>query len=195
MRRRRRRNDPGRYLFIGLLLILAAVLYFCYEMHWINGNNWLAAFIIGLGFILMVTTLINGLNSSHHPYIPLRLIGGSVVLCYGVALLLGLSNWWPLALVVVGAALIFTFFFLQREVRQRRIAQETLHESEVKYGHIIDNANSVIMEVDPKGNITFVNKFARDFFGYEAAGNRWPQYDRYYRAADGLCRQRAADDD
>jgi len=164
LRRHRRRNDPGRYLFIGLLLILAAVIFFCYEMRWISGNNWLAAFVIGLGLILIITSLSKGLNSSRHAYH--RLIGGGVVMCYGVALLLGLSNWWPLALAVLGAALIFTFLFLQREVRQRWIAQETLHESEVKYGHIIDNANSVIMEVDPRGNITFANKFARDFFGY-----------------------------
>ena len=167
MRHQRRRNDPGRYLFIGLLLILAAVLYFSYEMRWINGNNWLAAFIIGLGVILIITTLSKGLNSLRRAHISIRLIGGGLVLCYGLALVLGLSNWWPMALAVVGVALIFTFFFLQREVRRRWIAQETLHDSEVKYGHIIDNANSIIMEVDPRGNITFVNKFARDFFGYK----------------------------
>ncbi len=114
---------------------------------------------------------------------------------YGVATLLGLSNWWPLALVVVGLALLFTFFFLQREVRQRRIAQETLQESEVKYGHIIDNANSIIMEVDPEGNITFANKFARDFFGYEAKEIIGRNMVGTIVPDTGLSRQRAADDD
>ena len=63
LRRRKRYRDPGRYLFIGLLLILAAVLFFSYEKHWINGNNWLAALIIGLGLIFIITALHKGLDT------------------------------------------------------------------------------------------------------------------------------------
>jgi PAS domain S-box-containing protein len=124
--------------------------------------------MVGLGLILIITGIRKSLTPERRPFIPMRLIGGGIILCYGVATLLGLNDWWPLALLVVGLALLFTFIFLQREARKHRIVQETLRESEVKYGHIIDNANSIIMEVDPGGNITFANRFARDFFGYEA---------------------------
>ncbi len=156
-----------RYLFVGLLLLVLASVFFLVQLHYLNAGNWLGAFMIGLGLILIITGIQRSVASGRRPFLPMRLIGGGVVLCYGVAALLGLNDWWPLALVVVGLALLFTFLFLQREARKRRIVQETLRESEVKYGHIIDNANSIIMEVDPGGNITFANKFARDFFGYE----------------------------
>ena len=73
---------------------------------------------------------------------------------------------WPLALIVAGVSVLFFSWFLQREIEKRKTTQETLHESEVKYRHIIDNANSVIMEIDTNGNITFINKFALDFFGF-----------------------------
>jgi PAS domain S-box-containing protein len=167
--RRRRRNDPGRYLFIGLLLILAATLLFLYQQHVINAANWLGAFITGLGLILIISAVRKNLADGRRARLPLRLIGGSLVLCYGLALLVGLNEWWPLALAIVGLALVFTFWFLQREMQQRRIVQETLQESEVKYRHLIDNANSIIMEIGPGGNIIFANKFARDFFGYKDA--------------------------
>ena len=62
--------------------------------------------------------------------------------------------------------MLFFSWFLQREIERRKVTQENLHESEVKYRHIIDNANSVIMEIDTSGNITFINKFALDFFGF-----------------------------
>jgi len=167
LQRWRRRNDPGRYLFIGLILILAGTLLFLYQQHLINAGNWLGAFITGLGLILIITAVRRNPAAGRRAHLPVRLIGGSLVLCYGLALIMGLNEWWPLALGIVGIALVFTFWFLQREVRQRRITQETLQESEVKYRHLIDNANNIIMEIGPGGNIIFANKFARDFFGYK----------------------------
>jgi PAS domain S-box-containing protein len=69
--------------------------------------------------------------------------------------------------VVAGAGIVVVSWLLQREIEKRRVTQETLHESEVKYRHIIDNANSVIMEMDTGGNITFMNRFALSFFGFK----------------------------
>jgi PAS domain S-box-containing protein len=41
-----------------------------------------------------------------------------------------------------------------------------LKESETKYRELVQNANSIIVKLDPKGNITFFNEFAQQFFGY-----------------------------
>jgi PAS domain S-box-containing protein len=49
---------------------------------------------------------------------------------------------------------------------QRRIAEEALRESEAKYRELVQNANSVILRIDPRGNITFINEFAQSLFGY-----------------------------
>ena len=41
-----------------------------------------------------------------------------------------------------------------------------MQESEKKYRELVEGANSIIMRRDTAGNITFINKFAQDFFGY-----------------------------
>ena len=43
---------------------------------------------------------------------------------------------------------------------------QALKKSEKKYRDFVQNANSIIMRMDPKGFVTFFNKFAQDFFGY-----------------------------
>ena len=43
---------------------------------------------------------------------------------------------------------------------------QKIQESEKKYRDLVENANSIIMRKDIKGNITFFNEFAQKFFGY-----------------------------
>ena len=47
---------------------------------------------------------------------------------------------------------------------RRRVAE--LEASEEKYYQIVQNANSIIMCMDTKGNITFFNEFGQRFFGF-----------------------------
>lgn len=53
-----------------------------------------------------------------------------------------------------------------RDVTERRQAEEKLRESEEKYRELVENANSIILRFNTQGEITFVNKFAQDFFGF-----------------------------
>jgi len=39
-------------------------------------------------------------------------------------------------------------------------------ENEERYRQIVENANSIILLMDTRGNITFVNKFGLRFFHY-----------------------------
>lgn len=43
---------------------------------------------------------------------------------------------------------------------------QKLHESEKKYRELVENANSIILRLDTRGNITFFNEFAQKFFGF-----------------------------
>jgi PAS domain S-box-containing protein len=43
---------------------------------------------------------------------------------------------------------------------------QKIQESEKKYRELVENANSIIMRRDIKGNITFFNEFAQKFFGF-----------------------------
>ncbi|MEG3839750.1 PAS domain S-box protein [Microcoleus sp. herbarium14] len=46
---------------------------------------------------------------------------------------------------------------------------EKLRESEAKYRQLVENANSIILQLDSEGKITFFNEFAEAFFGYSEA--------------------------
>jgi PAS domain S-box-containing protein len=168
-RQRRSQRPPMRYLFWGLILILWAVLIFLLEQKWITADNLWKGFITGLGAIFIIQSITYYFTTSYRSHVIGRLIPGTILLFIGLGFLFGLNTWWPVALVVAGVAVIFVSWFLQREIEKRRVTQETLRESEVKYRHIIDNANSVIMEMDTGGNITFINKFALNFFGFQEA--------------------------
>jgi len=55
---------------------------------------------------------------------------------------------------------------LQQEMTQRELAQSSLRESERKYRELVENANSIILRMDTRGRITFLNSFGQRFFGY-----------------------------
>jgi PAS domain S-box-containing protein len=168
LRRQRKSQRPpsSRYLFWGLMLILWSILIFALQRDWITAANLWKAFLIGLGGIFIIQALVGYSNPADRPRLIGRLIPGIILVFVGLGFLFGVNAWWPVILVVAGVSVIFISWFLQREMEKRRVTQETLRESEVKYRHIIDNANSVIMEMDTAGNITFINKFALNFFGF-----------------------------
>jgi PAS domain S-box-containing protein len=55
---------------------------------------------------------------------------------------------------------------LESEVSERQHAEAALKESEQKFLEMVENANSAIIRMDTKGNVTFFNKFAQEFFGF-----------------------------
>ena len=51
------------------------------------------------------------------------------------------------------------------EERHSRVQAE-LARSQAKYRELVENVNSIILRMDPRGNLTFANPFAYAFFGY-----------------------------
>ncbi|MDD5643068.1 MAG: PAS domain S-box protein [Syntrophales bacterium] len=64
------------------------------------------------------------------------------------------------ALLLVGIAWIAPLF------RSIQRTKDALAQSEAKYRELVENANSIILRLDPQGRITFFNEFAQRFFGY-----------------------------
>jgi PAS domain S-box-containing protein len=167
--RQKKPRDPLRGLFWGLLLVLLGLLFLASQLEWLSGGSWWVALIIGLGSIFLLDAIFHYGNRDARSYTLGRLIPGLIALFIGLAFLFDFSRWWPLALVAIGVLIFFSSWVLQREIEKRRLTQATLQQSEEKYQHIIDNANSIIMEMDTRGKITFVNKFAQELFGYNEA--------------------------
>ena len=157
---------PSRSVFWGLMLILWAILIIVARQNIIDPADIWKYFLIGLGSIFIIQSVVNYFSSMPRTFTFSRLIPGLVLLFIGLGFVLNFSAAWPVALVGAGIAVLFFSWFTQREIEKRKTTQENLYESEVKYRHIIDNANSVIMEIDTIGNITFINKFGADFFGF-----------------------------
>lgn len=55
---------------------------------------------------------------------------------------------------------------LSIEISELKQAQKDLRESEEKYRELVESANSIIIRMDARGTMTFVNEFAQKFYGY-----------------------------
>lgn len=51
------------------------------------------------------------------------------------------------------------------QLSQRRNAERLAVQAERKYQDLVEGANSIILKLDPSGNIVFLNTFAKQFFG------------------------------
>lgn len=58
---------------------------------------------------------------------------------------------------------------LQTEIAQRTLAEDSLRQSELKYRHLVQSANTIILQMDKKGRVAFLNNFGQEFFGYSEA--------------------------
>jgi PAS domain S-box-containing protein len=57
---------------------------------------------------------------------------------------------------------------LQRELAERQRVENALFESECKYRELVESVRSVILKVDTKGTILFINEYALELFGFTA---------------------------
>ena len=52
------------------------------------------------------------------------------------------------------------------DITEHRRLEILLEGNEAKYRELVQNANSIILKMDPEGKVTFFNEFAQTFFGY-----------------------------
>jgi PAS domain S-box-containing protein len=52
------------------------------------------------------------------------------------------------------------------DITECKKIKKALEANEAKYRELVQNANSIILRMDPKGKVTFFNEFAQMFFGF-----------------------------
>ena len=58
---------------------------------------------------------------------------------------------------------------IQKPENQQKHFEEALNKSEGRYRKLVELANSIILQIDTSGNITFFNEYAQKFFGYTSS--------------------------
>jgi phosphatidylserine synthase len=105
-----REKNPFRGVFPGLALILAGVLFLANQMSWISGDTWWKWLLVGLGAIMMVSSLVQyRLVPEYRGRGRGRFIWGIALVVLGILFLAGVSQWWPIILIGVGLACLFRF--------------------------------------------------------------------------------------
>ena len=58
---------------------------------------------------------------------------------------------------------------LEKEIARRERVEQALRRSELKYRHLVESGNTIILEMDTRGRIASFNNFAERFFGFSEA--------------------------
>lgn len=111
--REERRNWPLHGLFPGLILILLGTLFLLDQTGAIYGDTWWQAFLIGLGGIFIVSAIAKAYYNHFRQGGYGNIIAGIVLIMIGTFFMIGISEWWPIILIVIGG-LILTRFFWRR---------------------------------------------------------------------------------
>jgi hypothetical protein len=110
-RRETRRHYPWHGLFPGLLLIFIGGLFLANQQGWIPVNPWWQYLLIGMGTIMVITGILRLTFRDRRYWGPGQFVAGAILISLGAIFLLGFSQWWPLVLIGLGAAIFLRLWW------------------------------------------------------------------------------------
>ncbi len=105
-RREARRRYPFHGLFFGLVLVLLGVLFLLNRTGALVGDRWWQTLLIGLGGVFVVDGVAHYASRGYRWGGYGKIVTGIILAAVGVLFIIGLGQWWPLALIVAGAAVL-----------------------------------------------------------------------------------------
>jgi hypothetical protein len=103
---RRHHHDLLSSILGGVFFILLGLLLFLASQGILAWDKWWQYLIIGIGIILLISSIIRYQKESSAGFRYGSLIAAIILIGIGVAFLLGNATWWPLIIIVIGVAII-----------------------------------------------------------------------------------------
>jgi hypothetical protein len=114
--REQRHRWPFHSVFCGLTLVLLGVLFLLNQTGTLTGDTWWQSLLIGLGAISIINGLVRYFTPGYKWGIYGKIIGGIVLILIGTFFMAGISEWWPVILIVAGVAVMSRFFWRRASV-------------------------------------------------------------------------------
>jgi len=102
----KREKDPLSKAFGGLVLIVLGVSLLLAVEGIIPMDKWWALFVAGLGIVFLIDSALRYFIPEYKRPITGRVFAGLLLLAIGVSFLLGITEWWPVILIIIGVWLI-----------------------------------------------------------------------------------------
>jgi hypothetical protein len=109
--RESRRRFPFHGLFLGLTLVLLGTLFLLNQTGLVVGDRWWQSLLIGLGGIFIVDGFVHYVTHFRWPGIYSKFIIGLVLIAIGTLFIVGLGQWWSIALIGAGVAMLLRFLW------------------------------------------------------------------------------------
>jgi hypothetical protein len=90
----------------GVFLVLLGILLFLADRGILAWDKWWQFLILGIGIILLIDSLVRYQKDSAREFRIGRIVVAVILIGVGIAFLVGNATWWPLVIIVVGAAVI-----------------------------------------------------------------------------------------
>jgi hypothetical protein len=100
-------KDPISPITGGLIVVWLGVVFLLSNMGFLYWHNWWAYFILGIGVIFILESIIRSAIPKYRCGVAGKLIGGIILVTVGGIFIYGARDWWPLIIIAIGLFIIF----------------------------------------------------------------------------------------
>ena len=102
----KKQHDSLSRIFFGVIIIWLGISFLLVNQNYYYWFDWWAYFLLGLGIIFLIEAVIYLVRPELSRSYMGNLIAGVVLTALGAINIYGMSEWWPMILVIVGIIII-----------------------------------------------------------------------------------------
>jgi hypothetical protein len=114
--REARHHWPFHGVFCGLTLVLFGVLFLLNQTGALVGDMWWQVLLIGLGALSILNGLARYFFPGYRWGIFGKILAGIVLILIGALFMAGMSEWWPVIIILAGVLVISRVFWYRLNV-------------------------------------------------------------------------------